>query len=216
MVNKHFPFRFLLDVHMICHRLCSWQPPTPCKAVIPSIMRQHLYWMDLYISLWVVPLLACTIFSSNCYFVICKMVRFIWFHQHPVSVCKLVSADYCFQVKSSFEDRVTATIMEQSCDAAFRISVSEPSFYSIYFAVTLHDSMISFVILVLIIWLSSEKVLWNFPEHRWKFVEDNFHASKPRCISQCRANAEDVGWGGEGVDKHFGSFQYAMAQFWNH
>ena len=78
------------------------------------------------------------------------MARCIWFHQHTVSVCQFVSANYCFQVKSFFEDPVIASILGQSCDIAFSISVSEPSFYSIYFAVTLHDSMISFVILVLI------------------------------------------------------------------
>ena len=68
-------------------------------------------------------------------------------------MCKLEIANYCIQVKSSFEDRVIASILGKSSDVAFRISVSESSFYSIYFAVTFHDSKISFVpcILVLII-----------------------------------------------------------------
>ena len=35
------------------------------------------------------------------------MAQFIWLHQHPISVCKLVSANYCFQVKSSFEDHAS-------------------------------------------------------------------------------------------------------------
>ena len=81
-----------------------------------------------------------------------------------------------FLCKSSSEDRDIASILGISSDVAFRIAVSEPSFYSIYFAVTLHDTEISFVILVLIIWLSSQKILWKFPEDRWKFVEDSFHA----------------------------------------
>ena len=41
---------------------------------------------------------------------------------------------------------VIASILGKSSDVAFRISVSEPSFYSIYFEVTLHDSQISFVL----------------------------------------------------------------------
>ena len=55
-------------------------------------------------------------------------------------------ANYCFQVKFSFEDRVIASILGKSSDDAFTISVYEPSFYSIYFIVTLHDSKISFVL----------------------------------------------------------------------
>ena len=82
----------------------------------------------------VVPRLACTILSSICYFVIYYMSRFIKFHQHPVSVCKLVRAKYCFQIKSnqiksnqiksSFEDRIIASILGKSSDVAFKISVS--------------------------------------------------------------------------------------------
>ena len=62
-----------------------------------------------------------------------------------------MSANYCFQVKSSIEDHVIASILGKSSDVVFRISVSEPSFYAIYFAITLHDNKIFFVILVLII-----------------------------------------------------------------
>ena len=78
----------------------------------PARLSFHLLWDSIsigriYIVLYgVVPLLACTIVSSNCYFVICWRARFIWHHQHPVSVCKLVSANYCFQVLWKFpEDR---------------------------------------------------------------------------------------------------------------
>ena len=165
---------------MICHRLCSywssWQPPTPCMAVIPSTMRQHLYCMDLYNSLWgcatfglhniLQQLLLCYLLDGSIYLVpstssFCMQTR----------ECQLF-----LQVKSSFEDRVIASILGKSSDVAFRISVSEPSFYSLYFAVTLHDSKISFVLCQLsaIIWLPIEKVLWKFPEDRWKFVEDSF------------------------------------------
>ena len=57
-----------------------------------------------------------------------------------------MSANYCFEVKSSFEDHVIASIVGKSNDVAFRISVYEPSFYFIYFAVTLYDRKISFVL----------------------------------------------------------------------
>jgi len=49
------------------------------------------------------------------------MARFISFHKHPVYVCKLVSANYCFQVKTSFEDRVIANILGKCRDVAWAI-----------------------------------------------------------------------------------------------
>ena len=80
------------------------------------------------------------------------MAWFIWFHQHLVCVCKLVSANYCFQVKSSHKDRVITSTLGKISDVTFSIAVSEPSFSSICFADTFHDSTfpLPFVILVLI------------------------------------------------------------------
>ena len=72
-----------------------------------------------------------------------------WFDLFGSSNNKFLYANscaiYCFQVKTSFQDRVIASILGKSNDVAFKISVYEPSFYSIYFAVTLHDSKISFL-----------------------------------------------------------------------
>ena len=83
-------------------------------------------------------------------------------------------------------------------DVASKISISDPSFYSIYFAVTLHDSNISFVLCrpsAYITWLSSEKVLWKFPEDRWKFVE---YKANMRFTMQCNCSGCWMGWGGGG------------------
>ena len=88
------------------------------------------------------------------------MARFILFHQHLVSVCKLVSANYCFQVKFSFEDSVIASILLMvvmlPTETQFLNHLSIPS--SLQLHSTTARFPLSFVILVLIIWLSGEKV----------------------------------------------------------
>ena len=173
-------------------------------------MRQHLYCMDLYNSLWgcatfglhniLQQLLLCYLLDGSIYLV-----------PSTYSFCMQTRECQLFlQVKSSFEDRVIASILGKSSDVAFRISVSEPSFYSLYFAVTLHDSKISFVLCQLSasIWLPIEKVLWKFPEDSWvcgrqfSYIKTNM---------SCNCSGCWMGWGGVGVDEHIGSFQYAMA-----
>ena len=143
---------------MIYHRLCSywssWQPPAPCKAVIQSTMRQHLYWVDLYNSLW-----GCATFRLH------NILQ-------QLLLCHLLEGSI---------DLVPSTSSFCMQNVAFKISVYESSFCSNYFAVTLHDSKISFVLCHLSAYhrLSSERVLWKFPEDRWTltvFVHKTQHA----------------------------------------
>jgi len=146
--------------------------------------------MACYITYYV-HLLACTIFSSNYYFVICYMVRFIWLHQHPDSVCKLVSPNYCFQAKSSFKDRVIVSILGKSSDVAFRISVSESSFYSIYIAVTFYDRQQQYFLRPLppscLLYDCKVKRFHKiFLKTRWKFV---YKPTMP-----CNSRACWMGW----------------------
>ena len=57
-----------------------------------------------------------------------------------------MSANHCFQVKSSLEDRVINNTLGKCSGVAFSVTVSKPSFCLISFTDTLQDSNISFVI----------------------------------------------------------------------
>ena len=109
----------------------------------------------------------------------------------------------------TFEDRVIASILGKSCDVAFIILFFEPSFYSIYFAVTLHDSKLSFVL--------HHPCAYHMI-FKWKgFMKVSRRQVKVcgRQFSCIKGNmrftiAVDVVWGGVGVDERIGSFQYSM------
>ena len=111
-------------------------PPTACKTHSIDYETASLLGWFVLVACWVVPFLAYTRFSKNCSFVI----------DSSVSVCKDASANYCVQVKASLEDRVITSILRKSSDVAFSTAVSAPSFCSIYFVDTLHDSNISLVL----------------------------------------------------------------------
>ena len=98
-------------------------------------MRQHLYWMHLYNSLW-----GCATFGLHNILqqlLLCHLIDgSIDLVPSTSNICMQTRDSHLdFKVKSSFEDRDIASILEKRSDVAFRISVSEPSFYSIYFAV---------------------------------------------------------------------------------
>ena len=130
------------------------------------------------------------------------MVRFIWFHQHPVCVCKFVTTNYLFQIKSSFEDRVIASILGKSSDVAFRISVYEPSFYSMYFTVTLQDSKISFVLCHLGAYhmIVKRKGLMKVSRRQVKVSRRQFSCIKAnmRFTMPCNCSGCWMVWGGGG------------------
>ena len=113
---------------------------------LPARMSFH----TLCISLgWVL----CSNLLGCASFVVHKIIRKIFFFQllygsiclvqHPVCVCNIVSANHCFQVKSSLEDRVITSPLGKCSDVAFSVTVSKPSFCLISFTDTIQDSNIS-------------------------------------------------------------------------
>ena len=127
----------------------------------PANLAFHRLWdsfsfrRDCVVAYWVVPLLACTILSGKC-----SIVR--WLDSYGSINIQFLYANWWVQITAFQQNLLLKTVLSlANSDVAFSIAVSEPSFCSICFADSLHNSKIPFVLCHLSAynWLSSEKGL---------------------------------------------------------